>query len=275
MLLTPLTGLNCAYQLLYYLCFRTHRRRRFFESNEPLLQRVVAEICDRHDYHLLETQPFSDHLRCLISLRPSQGVAKTVQTIKTNSSREIARSLGLVPPVWARGYLTRSLGHVRIASVREYLANQPTHHGYDSRILPPVYRYRDKETIPLRTAHASFELNHHLVLGTFQRQGVFSSSVGRALSEYWLRVAAKHGFVIDQLSIVPDHSHLLVRLLPTMTVEECALWLLNNGQYFIGKHYPHLLIEKGLNQLWQGSAYAGTCGEYTAGLIQKWLSSAG
>ncbi|HEX6728911.1 MAG TPA: hypothetical protein VF074_02820 [Pyrinomonadaceae bacterium] len=42
---------------------------------------------------------------------------------------------------------------------------------------------------------------------------------------------------------------------------------------FIGKNYPELLVEAGINQLWQPSAYVGTCGKYTTGLTQKWLGS--
>ena len=66
---------------------------------------------------------------------------------------------------------------------------------------------------------------------------------------------------------------MIVRIAPSMSIEECALLLMNNGQHFIGKNYPPVLIEVGINQLWQPSAYAGTCGEYTTGLIQNWLSS--
>jgi len=82
----------------------------------------------------------------------------------------------------------------------------------------------------------------------------------------------KHGFAIDQVSIVPDHVHTIVRIVPSMSIEECALLLMNNGQHFIWKSYPQFLIEAGINQLWQPSAYAGTCGNYTTGLIKKWLS---
>jgi len=58
-----------------------------------------------------------------------------------------------------------------------------------------------------------------------------------------------------------------------MSIEECPLLLMNNSQHLVGKNYPQVLIEAGINQLWQPSAYAGTCGEYTSGLIQKWLNS--
>jgi REP element-mobilizing transposase RayT len=271
--LTPFTSLTWAYQLHYYLGFRTHRRRQSFASRESYLEALIAEICGRHDYHLLECQPYPNQLRSLISLRPNQAVAKTVQKLKTNSSREWNTQWSLDPPLWAGGYLARSVGHVRIDAVKKYIEQQGVHHGYDCRLLPPVYRYRASEPITLATAHAHFELNHHLVFATCHRKGIFNSSLGRALSDYWLRVASKHRFAIDQISTVPDHIHLMVRILPSMTIEECALMLMNNGQHFVGKNYPQVLIEAGIGQLWQPSAYAGTCGEYTSGLIQKWLSS--
>jgi REP element-mobilizing transposase RayT len=160
-----------------------------------------------------------------------------------------------------------------LGAVRDYLEKQSAHHGYDSRVLPPVYRYRVTEPVVLKSSHACFELNHHLVLATNQRKGIFTSRLGQALCDYWLKVAAKRGFAIDQVSVVPDHVHLLVRIVPSMSIEQCALLLMNNGQYFVASYYPQVLIQAGINQLWQGSAYAGTCGDYTSGLIQTWLSS--
>jgi putative transposase len=138
---------------------------------------------------------------------------------------------------------------------------------------PPVYRYRASKRVLLTTAHAMFELNHHLVFATRYRCGLFTSSVGKALSDYWLRVASKHAFAIDQLTVVPDHVHLMVRTVPKMSIEQCALSLMNNGQHFIGEKYPHLLIESGIDQLWEASAYAGTCGEVTTALLKTWLRS--
>jgi REP-associated tyrosine transposase len=139
--------------------------------------------------------------------------------------------------------------------------------------LPPVFKYRAQTQLVLPAAHTSFDLSHHLVFSTKQRKGVFTSVTGEALTHYWLGVAAKREFAIDQISIVPDHLHLIVRIVPKMSIEEVALSLLNNGQYFIGERYPALLIENGLDQLWNASAYAGTCGEVTTALIMKWLES--
>jgi putative transposase len=274
MYLTPLTSLAWAYQLHYYLCFRTHRRRPLFASKVAQLTELVSEICARHDYHLLECQPQVNQIRCLVSLQPAQPISKVTQTIKTNSSRECSQRFDLEKPVWARGFLAKSVGRTRIDAVRKYLEQQSQHHGYDSRVLPPIYRYRATYPVVLEAAHASFELNHHLVFATCQRKGVFTSHLGEALSDYWLRVAAMRGFAIDQISVVPDHVHLLVRIVPRMSIEDCALLLMNNGQHFIGTNYPRVLVDVNVNQLWEPSAYAGTCGELTTALLKAWLHMA-
>lgn len=90
---------------------------------------------------------------------------------------------------------------------------------------------------------------------------------------YWLKVAAKRGFALDQASVLPDHVHLIVRITPKMSIEECALILMNNGQYFVGTKYPERLIEAKIDQLWQPSAYAGTCGELSTALLKSFLES--
>jgi putative transposase len=269
--LTPYTTLTWAYQLHYYLCFRTHRRKQVFTSPavEKRLADLLAEIATNHDYHLLECRSYSSQLRCLLSLRPSHAVAKVVQVLKCNSARELPFSI----PLWARGYAARSTGRVRTSAVRAYLEKQATHHGYANRVLPPIYKYRAQTPVILSADHACFDLSHHLVLSTKHRKGVFTSTVGAALTDYWLRVAWKRNFAIDQISIVPDHLHMIVRIVPKASIEEVTLLLMNNGQYFIAKRYPQLMMMSDMDQLWNPSAYVGTCGDLTTGLIKKWLSS--
>ncbi|OLD24797.1 MAG: hypothetical protein AUJ04_08605, partial [Acidobacteria bacterium 13_1_40CM_3_55_6] len=149
---------------------------------------------------------------------------------------------------------------------------QAEHHGYSARARPPVFNYRADSPVTLTAAHASFDLNHHLVFATRYRVGIFDSASGEALSRYWLRVASQRGFAIDRVSIVPDHIHLLVRIVPKMSIEECALSLLNNGQHFVSKHFPRLLVQAGIDGLWQASAFAGTRGRITTALMKKFLS---
>jgi putative transposase len=274
MRIDPISSLGWAYQLHYYFCFGTHRRRKLFSSSESLgiLSRLLEEICIRHDYHLIRFKGYADHLRCLLSLRPEQDISTVVRTIKANTSREFGALKAEPAPAWARGFLVHSIGKARIEAVRSYLDQQAEHHGYSRRVLPPVYRYRGQRPAALLAAHSSFDLNHHLVLATQYRRGIFTSTVGAELGSYWLKVAAKHGFAIDRISILPDHVHLLVRTAPKLSIEACALALMNNGQHFIDRAFPDALISAGVHHLWQASAYTGTTGNVTTAQVKVFLS---
>ena len=139
--LQPYTSLKWAYQLHYYLCFQAHRRRSRFVSTEQTkwLQDLLTQVSSQHNYHLLGSRIYSDHVRCLISLRPSQAIATVMQKIKGVVSREYGVTFSAAPPLWARGYLAHSVGRVVVERVKRYLDDQPRHHGYDRRVRPPVF----------------------------------------------------------------------------------------------------------------------------------------
>src|SRR5690242_8879525 len=117
--LEPLSNLHWAYQLHYYLCFRTHRRRPSLasEAQKEFFAATLGEITNRHGYHLLQSKAYPDHVRCLVSLRPEQSIAEVIKTIKVNFAREYNIQFAATPPFWARGYLARSIGRVRLAAV--------------------------------------------------------------------------------------------------------------------------------------------------------------
>ena len=134
-------------------------------------------------------------------------------------------------------------------------------------------RFRNHNPTVPSVAHAVFDLKYHLVLATRFRQDLFDSSLGEALVNYWLKVAENREFALDQATVLPDHTHLLVRTTPKMSIEECTLLLMNNGQHFVGKYWAPRMIEAGVDQLWQPSAYAGSCGELPTALLKRFLSS--
>ncbi len=233
----------------------------------------MAEICGRHDCHLLESKTHPDHFRCLLSLRPEHDLSTVIAKIKANAAREFGLQAGLAAPIWARGYLARSVGRVRISTVKQYIEHQAEHHGYAERRQPPIYLYRAQHPFELSTAHSCFDLNHHLVVSTRFRASAFDSALGQELGEYWLKVAAKYGFALDRITILPEHAHLLLRTTPKSSLATCVLALLNNGEYFICKNSPQTLADAHIDRLWQPSAYVGTCGKDSTALVKAWLSA--
>ena len=95
-----------------------------------------------------------------------------VNKLKSNVSREFCSEFGLDAPLWATGYLARSVGRVRIQAVKQYLADQAKHHGYSARVRPPIFRHRSDQPAALRAAHAVFDLSYHLVFATRYRRSV-------------------------------------------------------------------------------------------------------
>jgi putative transposase len=259
-LLERYSGIKWAYQLHFYICFRTRWRCRVFSEAKAAasLSRLLTEISTNHDYHLLQHRIYHDHLRCLVSLKPDQSISSVINKLKSNISREFCLEFGLEAPLWATGYLARSIGRVRIQGVKQYLANQADHHGYSSRVNPPIFRYRSDQPLVLRAAHSVFDLTYHLVFATRYRRGLFNSSLGGELVDYMLKVASKRGFVLEEVSVLPDHVHLLVKLPPKISIENCALSLMNNSQHWLGRYHMTALIRAGVDRVWQPSAYAGT-----------------
>jgi putative transposase len=273
MFLIPYSHLEWAYHLHYHLCFRTHRRRPFLSNAQSDLTQIFKRLFDLYEYHELEMKVRPTDVQLLLSLRPEHAVSDVLKKLKGESSTVLCRQLGIAPPLWARGYLARTSGKVRVAEVSSYLDKQAEHHGYLDRAFPPVFKFRHGRPTTLSVAHAVFELKYHLVLSTTLRQCIFDSILGEALVNDFLRVADCRGFALDQATVLPDHVHMLLRTTPKMSIEDCALILMNDSQEFIGKHWPSRLLEAGVDQLWQPSAYAGSCGELRTALLKSFLSS--
>lgn len=275
MFLTTFEHLTWAYQLHYQICFRTHRRRNLFDGGLIcILETQLNRLASENGYHILEMKVQATDVQLILSLRPEHCISDVLKKLKGRSSAALCALLKASPPLWARGYLARSTGKMRVQAVKQYLEKQAEHHGYHKRHRPPVFRFRANKPTELRVAHASFDLKHHLVLATQYRHGVFDSVLGKALIIYWQKVAGLRNFAIDQATVVPDHVHALLRITPKVSIEEVTLCLMNNSQHFVSKNYPERLIQGKMTQLWQPSAYAGTCGELTTALLKAFLRRA-
>ena len=83
-------ALKPAYQLHFYFCFKTHCLQPLLapQSAHALIEDVLADVCKREQYRLLETDVADDRLRLLLSLQPTQTVARAAKMLKGNLDRE-------------------------------------------------------------------------------------------------------------------------------------------------------------------------------------------
>ena len=134
---------------------------------------ALTDLCEVNDLHLIEKDCQFKHVQLVLRLRPTQVIADELKKLKGRSSAAMVKELGIDLPIWARGYLARSRGRVRVQAVTRYLDTQAEHHGYTKRERVPVFRFKATEPKALATANASFELMHHVVLATRYRRSVF------------------------------------------------------------------------------------------------------
>src|ERR1051325_7877415 len=163
------TALEAAYQLRYYLCFKTKYLKPALAVTETqeLANQVLSEVCERNSYHLLETNINQDHLRLLISLQPQHTVCKTVRMLKGNLQYQFGKRLTAETKV-AEGYFARSAGMVDIECVRRYV---------DDRTQAPKFRNPTFVSPAFSFAHHVSILDYHLVLATQKRIPIFDEGI--------------------------------------------------------------------------------------------------
>jgi REP-associated tyrosine transposase len=242
----PFQHLESAYQLHFYLCFKTHYARPLFA--EPAVQttinNVVEDVCNRHGYHLLDTRVSPDHLRLLLSLKPDQTVSRAVQMVKGNLSRQVPLAYPALMErhrtrtLWAEGYFARSSGKADIRTVRDYVEAQPVHHGYRGAWTSALSYSNPRFRSPaFHFAHCVCILDYHVVLATKFRQPVFDEHIAPGLFDYVVAIGNKRGFPLDRIGLAPDHLHLIIEARPDVSVESCALSLVNNTRQWMEKRY--------------------------------------
>lgn len=272
--------LESAYRLHFYLTFKTHYLRPHFAGQEVqvVIKRGVEDVCNRHGYHLLDTQTSDDHLRVLLSMKPEQSVSRAVQMLKGNLSRLFSLSFpGLLTRYrakspWAEGYFGRSSGKADLEASRRYLEDQAAHHGYHGDWTSGLtYRNPRFQSPAFHFAHCVCLLNYHLVLVTKFRTSLFDERIAPGLFEYIVAVGSKRGFAIDTISLMPDHIHVMIESRPDVTIADCAFSLVNNIHHWMEKHYWGVLKQTRCWDVWQPSFYASTVGEYSTAQIKTFL----
>ena len=274
-------ALDAAFQLHFYLSFKTHYLRPMLTSNaeQSLVRNVLAEVCTREQYHLLETDITPDNLRLLLSMRPEQTVSRAVKMLKGNLAHQFAMAFphqlecNQSKTLWAGGYFAKSSGKVDRERARQYVEAQTSHHGYSGEWTKTLnYRNPTFKSPAFVFDHSFCILDYHIVLATQNRIALFDEAIAPGLFDYLLAVGEKHNFAVDRIGLLPDHLHLIIEAIPNVSVEQCVRAVLENTRHWMTKHYSGVLRQTNAWDVWQPSFYAGTVGEYTTAQVKAFLS---
>jgi REP element-mobilizing transposase RayT len=276
MLMLPYTldELQFAWCYRIYLRFGTYRRRSYSVLAEVGLD-VLNEIGARYNIEVLEHRAGERDVLLLLSLKPDESVAACTSKLKGQVSKWLRQRIPTDDKLLSRGYFACSTGKSRTEVVEQYLSRQGDHHGYADRVKPPIFVRRfelsNAEEDLVRAEHAATLLQHHVVLATWWRKGVFGASAAQVNAESWQTVCRQQRAALMKVSFVPDHVHLAVRVHPSVSPNVLTLALMNAAQELMWTHFDHDVIQAGTPRLWQPSAYLGSYGDLASPQISAYL----
>lgn len=120
-----------------------------------------------------------------------------------------------------------------------------------------------------RTRHAAYQINYQLVWCPKFRRPVLEGEVGKRLAELIPLIVEENGGEVLDLTVMPDHVHLLVSFPPTIAINQIMFRVKGSTSHQLRKEFPEL--NSRLPSLWTRSYYAGTAGHVSVETIQRYI----
>jgi REP element-mobilizing transposase RayT len=278
MLIQPYTldELEFAWCYRIYLRWRTHRLHP-----QPCLSQLTLTtlnaIAAKFHIHVLESTAGETDVLLLLSLTPHESVSACASKLKGQITKWLRERLRLARPanLLSRGYFATTTGKSTSEAVEQYLSGQGEHHGYANRARPPLFLRRFEWAAAaeerVQAKHNRSLLQHHIVLATWRRKGVFGQPAGEAVAQRWRAVLTESQAALLKVSFVPDHVHLALRVHPAVSPAELIVRLMNESQELMWNRFDDSVIRAGAERLWQPTAYLGSYGDLASPQISQYI----
>jgi REP element-mobilizing transposase RayT len=120
--------------ILLHVVFSTKYRKPLLDDawRDDLFAYIGGTVKD-HKATLLKSGGIEDHIHLLLRIHPQFAISKTIQLLKSNSSKWINEEQKTTTEFrWQRGYGAFSVSQSMAETVKQYLANQREHHRHQS-----------------------------------------------------------------------------------------------------------------------------------------------
>ncbi len=266
------------HELRFAYCYRVYLRCRTYklQSLTPLVsldRRTLNELLVPYDVRVLKSATDTTDLLALMSLQPIDSISAASSKLKGRVSKWLGQALTPLEPanLLSKGYFACTVGKSRRTAVERYLASQARHHGYDQRVMPPVfvkqYHLSPQDLARVSPKHAVVVADFHIVLATRYRKGVFGSRQSRDVATSWCDLQKTIPICIRKVSILPDHAHIAIRAHPSAAPANVVIELMNSAQGVMQNE----LVRAGIDRLWEPSAYIGSYGDLSSSEIRQYI----
>jgi len=198
----------------------------------------------------------NDRVQCLFDVAPT--VSPAICAMRAKGRLQYAlRTVG-APVAFRRTVSLRTLGENTREVVGRYIGRQVSKSDYVDPLWKEFlgrFTFENGATLlnePQTTGHGCYWYNLHLVIVVADRRYPIGQKESfRKIREACPRIAAKKGYELAEVSIMPDHIHLALRGNIEDSPMDIGLAFQNNLSFVLG-----------YNRTWTEEFYVGTFSEY-------------
>ena len=122
-------------------------------------------------------------------------------------------------------------------------------------------------------SHTKHRLMVHLVWIPKYRKRILKGELAKRLNELLQLCAEVNGWNIDEVSIQPDHVHLVVQFVPTISVSKMVQLFKGRSSRALRKEFPELEEFYWGDSFWGDGYFAETVGICNLETIRKYIKN--
>ena len=118
-----------------------------------------------------------------------------------------------------------------------------------------------------------YSLQYHIVFCTKYRKQVLTDSVKDDLEQLLYGLADEYNFIIDELSVQPDHVHMLLDCKPQFYISDMVKIIKGNTARRLFIDHPELKTQLYGGHLWNPSYCAVTVSDRSREMVKQYIST--
>ena len=131
---------------------------------------------------------------------------------------------------------------------------------------------QEKTTKPYHAAdHLVYSCQYHVIFCPKYRRRILNEGRDVRLKEVLLDTAARHGFSILEMEVIPDHVHLLVDCSPRYGIMQCVKDLKRESASVLLREFPE--IRRRLPCMWTRSAFISSVGAVSLETVKQYIEN--
>ncbi|WP_027340288.1 IS200/IS605 family transposase [Halonatronum saccharophilum] len=123
---------HCRYLVQYHLVWCPKFRFELIQGDiEQSLKNILANVCNKYQYEILELEVMPDYIHIFLSSKPTVAPTDIVRTLKSISAIKLFKEYPKLKKfyarcgsLWSKGYFVSTIENVSSHTIKRYIQNQ-------------------------------------------------------------------------------------------------------------------------------------------------------